>query len=65
MGTVQWQSPVSCAAAVDAAHVPAFTVRETHRTGAPKPRLLDCVRDAVRTRRILTARLHGPDLEAS
>jgi Phage integrase, N-terminal SAM-like domain len=30
--------------------VPAFAVRETNQTGLPKPRLLDRVREAIRTR---------------
>ncbi len=50
MVTVQWQSPVWCAAAMDVARVPALAVRETGQAGPPKPRLLDRVRDAIRTR---------------
>ena len=50
MVTVQWHSPVWCAAVVDVARVPALTVRETDQAGPPKPRLLDRVREASRTR---------------
>ena len=49
MVTLQWHSPV-WAAGMDVADVPAFAVRETNQTGPPKPRLLDRVRDAIRTR---------------
>jgi hypothetical protein len=50
MVTVQWHGPVWCAAVVDVARVPALTVRETDEAGKPKPRLLDRVREAIRTR---------------
>ena len=50
MVTLQWHGPVWNAAAMDVADVPAFTVRETNQTGPPKPRLLDRVREAIRTR---------------
>jgi hypothetical protein len=50
MVTVQWRSPVWCTVAVDAARVPALAVRESDQAGPPKPRLLDRVREAIRTR---------------
>jgi integrase len=50
MVTLQLQSPVWYAAVMDVADVPAFAVRETNQTGPPKPRLLDRVREAIRTR---------------
>ena len=50
MVTLQSPRPVRYAAAMDVADVPAFAVRETNQAGPPKPRLLDRVREAVRTR---------------
>ena len=50
MVTLQAPSPVRYAAAMDVGNVPAFAVRETDQTGPPKPRLLDRVREAIRTR---------------
>ena len=50
MATLQLHSPVWYAAVMDVADVPALAVRETNQTGPPTPRLLDRVRDAIRTR---------------
>ena len=50
MVTLQWHSPVWYAAVMGVADVPTFAVRETNQAGPPKPRLLDRVRDAIRTR---------------
>ena len=50
MVTLQLPRPVWYATAMDVAGVPVFAVRETHQTGPPKPRLLDRVREAIRTR---------------
>jgi Phage integrase, N-terminal SAM-like domain len=50
MGTLQLHRPLWHAAAMDVADVPGFVVRETNQAGPPKPRLLDRVREAIRTR---------------
>jgi integron integrase len=50
MVTRQLHSPVWYAAVMDVADVPVLAVRETNQTGPPKPRLLDRVREAIRTR---------------
>ncbi len=50
MVTLQLPSPVRCAAVMDVADVPAFAVRETNQAGPPKPRLLDRLREAIRSR---------------
>jgi hypothetical protein len=50
MGTLQLHSPLWDVAAMDVADAPGFVVRETNQTGPPKPRLLDRVREAIRTR---------------
>jgi hypothetical protein len=50
MVTLRVHSPVWCAAAPDVAEAPAFALRETDQAGPSKPRLLDRVREAVRTR---------------
>src|SRR3972149_1307642 len=47
MITLQLPSPVRYAAVMDV--VPAFAVRETNQAGPPQPRLLDRVRDAIRS----------------
>jgi integrase len=50
MVTLQLHSPVWDAAVMDVADIPTLAVRETNQTGPPKPRLLDRVREAIRTR---------------
>jgi hypothetical protein len=50
MVTLQLRTAVSYAAVIDGPDVAAFAVRETTPAAAPKPRLLDRVREAIRTR---------------
>jgi hypothetical protein len=50
MITLRLPSPARYATVMDVAVVPAFAVRETDQSGPPKPRLLDRVREAIRTR---------------
>jgi len=50
MVTLQSNPPVSYAAVMDVTHLPPFAVRETNQADPPKPRLLDRVRAAIRTR---------------
>ena len=50
MVTLQLPAPVSQAAVMDVPDAPLFAVRETPRAEPPKPRLLDRVREALRTR---------------
>ncbi len=57
MITLQLPSPVRCAAVIDVADVPAFAVRETNQAGPRTPRLLDRVREAIRSRHSFAARL--------
>jgi hypothetical protein len=50
MVTLQLRTAVSYVAVIDGPDVAAFAVRETTPAAAPKPRLLDRVREAIRTR---------------
>ncbi|MBI3455954.1 MAG: phage integrase N-terminal SAM-like domain-containing protein [Candidatus Rokubacteria bacterium] len=50
MVTLESPSSGSCAAVVDVADASPFTVRETTPNASPKPRLLERVRDAIRSR---------------
>ncbi len=50
MVTLQLHTQIWDVAVLDVADVPAFAVGETNQTGPPKPRLLDRVREALRTR---------------
>jgi hypothetical protein len=50
MVTLQLRTPVSHVAVIDGPDVTAFAVRETTPAAAPKPRFLDRVREAIRTR---------------
>jgi hypothetical protein len=50
MVTLQLRTAVSYAAVIDGPDVAAFAVRETTPAAAPNPRLLDRVREAIRTR---------------
>ena len=65
MATLQLHSPVWYAAVMDVADVPALAVRETNQTGPPKPRLLDRVREAIRTRHSRPEPGPGPRLDGS
>ena len=49
MITLQLPSPVRYAPVMDVADVPAFASRETNQAGPPQPRLLDRVREAIRS----------------
>ena len=57
MITLQLPSPVRYAAVMDVADVPAFAVRETNQAGPPTPRLLDRVREAIRSRHAFATHL--------
>jgi len=50
MVTLELRNPVWYPAGTDVADIPRFTLRETNQVGPPKPRLLDRVREAIRTR---------------
>ena len=50
MVALRSSGPVLYPAGLDHASAPTFVVRETGPAAAPKPRLLDCVREAVRSR---------------
>ena len=64
MVTLQSPGPVRYPAGTEVADAPALTLRETNQAGPPKPRLLDRVREAIRSRHSFAAHLleNGHDL---
>jgi len=64
MVTLQSPGPVRYPAGTEVADAPVLTLRETNQAGPPKPRLLDRVREAIRSRHSFAAHLleNGHDI---